>query len=794
MATTTSWPDATNTGVLTGTHLVNATSNDITTPGVYSGLIFTGTVNIQCSNVTLQNCLIKDTNSDWTGVYVSGGLKNVVIQNCDIAGAGVNTSVTGTYGVCVTGDSQVSIYNNNVHDVGSPFALAAGQVVIEGNYAHSFYSGPGTHYNGMQVNGGNGADFSLLMKNNSIINNQNQTDAIMIDNEMGPINNIAITDNLLVGGAYTVYVDSSKGSFPTTNVNISNNHIGAGIYGDWYLEKGGLSSANYQVTTSGNVNDGAALAATLNTSANGGGTTTSTGGTTTSTGGTTADAGGTTTGSTGSTGPAAPVDTKAPSAPTLVSDTTVDTNHVQLHGTAGADSTVTVYDGTNVVGTGKTDASGAWSVTTAALSDGAHSLTATATDAAGNVSPVSKPLDPVIGTTQPDPGSTPPDPGSPPPDTPTISSLSNDREAAGDHITNDNAPTLTGTAVADSTVDVFDGTEKIGTTTADSNGQWSLTASELSDGSHSLTATDTDASGHTSAASEAFSITIDTHEPDAPTMMSYSHGGAAVGSTTTLHDLVLNGTAEANSKIDIFDGEKAIGTAATSDSGTWSFEAGHLANGSHSFTSTATDAAGTTSAASEAEEVTVTEPESTVGFTSVSENSSHVATIKGTTDAHSQVKLYEGSTSLGTVKAADDGSWSFTTGHLSNKVHVFTAQEVDGSGQTIAKSSGEAILGSTGSDKLTSTAGNDLFVGNGHPDTFVFAPNFGHDVIMDFTAKGPGHDVVQFSKSVFDNFADVLAHATQSGPSVVIADSAGDSLTLKNTKLADLHKMDFHFA
>jgi Ca2+-binding RTX toxin-like protein len=112
----------------------------------------------------------------------------------------------------------------------------------------------------------------------------------------------------------------------------------------------------------------------------------------------------------------------------------------------------------------------------------------------------------------------------------------------------------------------------------------------------------------------------------------------------------------------------------------------------------------------------------------------------------------------------------------------------------VASSGGSAILGSTGRNTLTSTAGNDVLVGNGHPDTFVFASNFGKDVINDFRASGRGHDSVQFSKSVFDSFADVLAHATQSGNNVVIADHAGDSLTLKNVKLGALNGHDFHFA
>jgi Ca2+-binding RTX toxin-like protein len=126
-------------------------------------------------------------------------------------------------------------------------------------------------------------------------------------------------------------------------------------------------------------------------------------------------------------------------------------------------------------------------------------------------------------------------------------------------------------------------------------------------------------------------------------------------------------------------------------------------------------------------------------------------------------------------------------------LHTFKAQELDSTGHVVA-SSGSAILGSTGGETLTSTAGNDLFVGNGAHDTFMFATNFGNDVIKDFSAGWRGHDVVQFSKSVFDNFADVLAHATQSGQDVVIAAGTNDSLTLKNVKLAALDKTDFHFA
>jgi hypothetical protein len=99
------------------------------------------------------------------------------------------------------------------------------------------------------------------------------------------------------------------------------------------------------------------------------------------------------------------VDTIAPTKPVATSNALVNTNHVQIAGTAEANSAVSVRDGTTVVGTGKTDATGHWSVTTSALAVGSHALTATAADAAGNVSAASGAVTSVIATTTPPPTS-----------------------------------------------------------------------------------------------------------------------------------------------------------------------------------------------------------------------------------------------------------------------------------------------------------------------------------------------------------------------------------------------------
>jgi VCBS repeat-containing protein len=103
------------------------------------------------------------------------------------------------------------------------------------------------------------------------------------------------------------------------------------------------------------------------------------------------------------------IDTTAPATPTIATasgnSTTVTPT---LAGTAENSATVKIYDGTTLLGTVTADATtGVWSFTlTTALSDGTHTLTATATDVAGNLGDPSTACTLVVGsapaiTTQP---------------------------------------------------------------------------------------------------------------------------------------------------------------------------------------------------------------------------------------------------------------------------------------------------------------------------------------------------------------------------------------------------------
>src|SRR6185437_13782618 len=165
------------------------------------------------------------------------------------------------------------------------------------------------------------------------------------------------------------------------------------------------------------------------------------------------------------------------------------------------------------------------------------------------------------------------------------------------------AQTLTGTAEAGSTIKIFlNGSNTAAfTTTADGLGHWSQTVGHLADGSYSYTVTATDAAGNTSAPSATLSFIVDTAAPAQPAAPSDSADvNGFVNAANDTAAQTLTGTAEAGSTIKIFlNGSNTAAFTTTADGlGNWSQTVGHLVDGSYSYTVTATDAAGNTSAPS----------------------------------------------------------------------------------------------------------------------------------------------------------------------------------------------------
>src|SRR5207302_641722 len=139
---------------------------------------------------------------------------------------------------------------------------------------------------------------------------------------------------------------------------------------------------------------------------------------------------------------------------------------------------------------------GNYTITTAALSSGAHTLTAKATDPAGNTSTASSSLVVTIDIGRASWRSAP--------DMPTATDSGS---SSTDDLTNVAAATYTGTAEAGSTVTIFDGASSVGSGVA-TGGNYTITTSPLSSGAHTLTAKATDPAGNTSAASSSLVVTI----------------------------------------------------------------------------------------------------------------------------------------------------------------------------------------------------------------------------------------------------------------------------------------------
>ncbi|QRQ14923.1 Ig-like domain-containing protein [Acinetobacter pittii] len=303
---------------------------------------------------------------------------------------------------------------------------------------------------------------------------------------------------------------------------------------------------------------------------------------------------------------------------------------------------VVTVDGVNYPATNNGD--GTWTLadnTLAALTDGPHTITVTATDPAGNAgtdtavvtidttapnAPVLDPInatDPVTGTTEPgstvtvtypdgstatvvagpDGSWTVPNPGDLT-DGQTVTATATDPAgntslpgsgvvsaditapvvALDDVLTNDSTPALTGT-VNDPTATVVvsvDGVNYPATNNGD--GTWTLadnTLAALTDGPHTITVTATDPAGN--AGTDTAVVTIDTTAPNAPVL-------DPINATDPV-----TGTTEPGSTVTVTYPDGSTATVVAGPDGSWTVpNPGDLTDG-QTVTATATDPAGNTS-------------------------------------------------------------------------------------------------------------------------------------------------------------------------------------------------------
>ena len=312
-------------------------------------------ININANNIVINGFTVVGDEKNFTQAQATAGYSS---GNASLDGSGIVVNGDGTHvpnhiiienntaynepgaGISVVHADYVTILNNVVHDTSNWSAFGSSGISIWESMNSD--TNPGVH---MTISGNTVYDNAQLVPTlggNIIYDGE----GIILDTNPNFVGQMLVENN-------TVHGNGSSGieSFQTDNAVITGNTV----YGNDIDNVQAASNAEIFINSS--TND----AVTNNTFA-----------------------------PTGTTPP--PGSDPTPPAAPVISGDTVSDNIVMLTGTAQAGSIITVFDNSKELGIAPTNSSGAWTFTTGILPYGNQSFTATTTDVAGNVSPLSSAL------------------------------------------------------------------------------------------------------------------------------------------------------------------------------------------------------------------------------------------------------------------------------------------------------------------------------------------------------------------------------------------------------------------
>ncbi|WP_344966135.1 Ig-like domain-containing protein [[Pseudomonas] carboxydohydrogena] len=467
--------------------------------------------------------------------------------------------------------------------------------------------------------------------------------------------------------------------------------------------------------------------------------------------------------------------------PTVTIDTVAGDNTINLaEKTAGVTITGTNEIGSTVTLDGhavtQTDATH-WSYTLTdsdytAFGQGSESLTAIATDAAGN--PATSTRNITIDTIAPAAG------------TLSFSSLNDTGVQQTPPITTDNKFSLNLSGEGSGSV--------IYQVSTDNGQNWVTTGTNqnnIADGDYQYRAIVTDSAGNSST-SNVIEVVIDTAAPGKPTITGVTDDVAPFTGTVANNGLTndatptLTGMAEANSIVTIKDGSTTLGTTLAGTDGSWTYTTTPLSDGTHTFTATATDAAGNVGSASSSY-IVKTDTTATIAIATliaddniVNAAEDHAVVIRGTTTGVEQgqvvtVTLSDGTHVLTeTATVQSNGSWTAS----SADIHTFT--------------NGNITVHADVSDKAGNAASQDtnLTLDNIAPETHL-----DNIILQTWTTSGGGTSVSFTDHAFLDAGSDPTSvvfgsFSSQSGLSIS-DNSSTDIATLKNTSSSGSDNFSF---
>lgn len=245
-------PDATVAGS-TGT-LTSAGGGVTLTAGTYTSKHYTSGITLDCSagNVTLNNCQV-DGGGAVQCVYTQGGgnavssLPQITLNNCTLkgdsaSGPGEQRGITPEMTNSFSYGPVINVNNCYIYNVGAACQVQHCQGInFNGCFIHVSLAtaASGSHVDGLYINGAPcyQAPFTANWTHNTIINGMppGQTDCIFLSCHWSWLpsgsQTLNISDNALLGGGYTVYINGQAGNTPPSGITMGYNVLLKGQYG-----------------------------------------------------------------------------------------------------------------------------------------------------------------------------------------------------------------------------------------------------------------------------------------------------------------------------------------------------------------------------------------------------------------------------------------------------------------------------------------------------------------------------------------------------------------------------------